>query len=42
MQHMVFIMHLHGLAAKLRKKSASCWSLLRKFIKMRGPQNVKI
>jgi len=23
------------------KKSASCWSLLRKYITMQGPQNVK-
>jgi len=26
---------------KLREKSASCWSLLRKYITMHGPQDVK-
>jgi len=25
---------------KLRQKSASCWSLLRKYITMHGPENV--
>ena len=27
---------------KLREKSSSCWSLLRKYIMMHGPQNVKL